>query len=149
MNQFIQKDNKKIIIPEVTKEEVAFKESAPNENIQTVKKIFNSLNVMSYINKEMVMKIMPFAFFMLMLGLLYIGNSYRTEKEIRDIDAMNKELKELRSEYIAGKSELMIKSRQSSVAQQVEKLGLKESVNPPRKIIEDPNANLTAENKGN
>ena len=67
--------------------------------------------------------------------MLYIANSYYAEKTIRQIDRVNQELKEMRSEYISTKSELMIMSRQSQVAASVEELGLKESVVPPKKII--------------
>ena len=39
--------------------------------------------------------------------MLYIANSYYAEHTVRDIDKTEKELKELRSEFIRGKSELM------------------------------------------
>jgi hypothetical protein len=53
---------------------------------------------------------------------------------VREIDALSNELKELRSEYIATKSELMFKSKQSQVAKLVDPLGIKESLYPPVKI---------------
>ncbi len=81
------------------------------------------------------MKVMPYIFFLTLIGLVYIANSYYAERTIRDIDAVTKELKTLRTEYITGKSELMIISKQSEVARSVAPHGLKESVEAPRKIV--------------
>lgn len=86
------------------------------------------------LDKETLVKVLPFIFFLTLLAIVYIANSYYAEKKIREIDALNNELKELRSEYIATKSELMFKSKQSQVAKLVEPLGIKESVYPPVKI---------------
>ena len=47
------------------------------------------------------------------------------------------QLKELRSEYISTKSDLMFASKQSQVAKATEALGLKESIVPPFKIEVD------------
>jgi hypothetical protein len=46
-------------------------------------------------------------------------------------------MKELRSEFISTKSDLMFVSRQSEVAKAAEKLGLKEPIAPPIKISVD------------
>ena len=83
----------------------------------------------------MIVGMMPFMFFLTILSLAYIANSYYAEKTVRDIDKISKELKELRSEYISGKSDLMYSSKQSNVALKAAHLGVKESLAPPRKII--------------
>jgi hypothetical protein len=82
----------------------------------------------------MIVGLMPFAFFLTILSLIYIANSYYAERTIREIDSLSKELKELRSEYISGKSELMYSSKQSNVAEKSEEFGIKESLVPPKKI---------------
>jgi hypothetical protein len=87
------------------------------------------------ITKEQVMGWMPFVFFVTFLMLIYIWNSYYAEKNVREIDKISSELKELRSEYITSKSELMFKSKQSEVARELSAAGIKESVVPPKKII--------------
>ena len=135
MNQYKSNDDAVAVqLPE------PIQHAVETDGIKTVRKIFSSLNVMSYVNKELLVKALPFTFFLLALGMVYIANSYQSEKSIRKIDSLNKELKELRSEYIAGKSELMIRSRQSNVAQQVSRYGLNESRTPPRKIVVAPDA---------
>jgi hypothetical protein len=77
----------------------------------------------------------PYTLFLLMIALVYIANSYYSEKTVREIDKIGKELKTLRSEYISGKSELMFNSKQSEVAKNVAPLGVVESTEAPRKIV--------------
>jgi len=93
------------------------------------------LNVFGIFSKDMLLKVMPYIFFLTLVALLYIANSYYAERTIRDIDKVTKELKTLRTEYISGKSELMFVSKQSEVAKAVAWQGLKESVEAPKKII--------------
>lgn len=87
------------------------------------------------LSREQITKQMPFVFYITFLVLLYISNNYYSEKNIREIDKIGSELKELRSEYITSKSELMFKSKQSEIARQLESTGIRESVVPPKKII--------------
>jgi cell division protein FtsL len=86
------------------------------------------------ISREMLLKQLPFALFICFLLVLLIWNGHTTEKLIRSIDKVNKENKELRSEYTSIMSEMMNQSRQSSIAKRLENIGIKESKNPPQKI---------------
>ncbi len=76
-----------------------------------------------------------FVFFLAALALVYIANSYYAEDMSRQIDNLNRELKELHYEYISTKSELMQQTKQSTIANKLSKSGLKESVEPVHKII--------------
>lgn len=76
----------------------------------------------------------PYILFVTFLTMVYITNSYYAEKTVREIDKTNNTLKELNSEYITIKSELMFKSKPSEVAKMVINTGIKESVVPPGKI---------------
>lgn len=93
------------------------------------------LNPKKLLHQENFIHALPFIFFISTLALIYISNSYYAEKTIREIDKANNELKELRSEFISVKSDLMMKSKQSEVAKSVAAMGLKESVVPPKKIL--------------
>jgi hypothetical protein len=104
------------------------------------KKFIRVLNVMGLIDKAALIRFMPFIFFLTALAVIYIANSYVSENTIRSIDRIEKELKELRSEYISGKSELMVKSKQTEVAAAVAVSGIKESTEAPRKIIDRSNS---------
>jgi hypothetical protein len=103
------------------------------------------LNVFGIFSRDMLMKVMPYIFFLTVIALVYIANSYYAERTIRDIDAVSKELKTLRTEYITGKSELMIVSKQSEVARAVSPQGLKEPVEAPRKIVVEPVTEKTSD----
>jgi len=78
----------------------------------------------------------PFAFFIILLLLLHIWNAHNTERIIRKTDKLNREIKELRSEYISILSELMSESKQSAVAAKLDSTGLKELTTPPLKITD-------------
>lgn len=83
-----------------------------------------------------IVRQMPFIFFIGLLAILYIANTYYAEKTIREINQTKRELKDLRAEYIYTKSELMFSSRQSEISKMVADMEIKQSVVPPRKITE-------------
>lgn len=87
--------------------------------------------------REEVVKHLPYVLFMAFLALLYIANGYYAEDTVRQLNKAGNELKELRSEFITNKSDLMYISKQSEVVNMAEKksLGLKESLVPPKKIV--------------
>lgn len=95
------------------------------------------LNIFSgnFLSKDNVIYQLPFILFLTLIGLGYIANGYLAEKSVREISRINTELKELKSEYITTKSELMFMSNQSEVARASVTLGLKESITPPKKIV--------------
>jgi hypothetical protein len=80
--------------------------------------------------------LLPYVFFLALLAAIHIYNSNQTIKLVREADALSKEIKEARAEYISVKSELMYKSKQSQVSKRLENTGLKELKQPPFKIIE-------------
>ncbi|MDA3780371.1 MAG: FtsL-like putative cell division protein [Bacteroidales bacterium] len=91
----------------------------------------------SVFTKDIVVRQIPFIIFLTILAFFYIGNRYHAEKVVRESIVLQKELKELRAEAITISSELMFISKQSEVSKLVNKQGLnlKESVEPPKKII--------------
>ncbi|MBL4709205.1 MAG: hypothetical protein JKY48_12285 [Flavobacteriales bacterium] len=89
----------------------------------------------SFLSKERVVDALPFVFFLTFLGICYIANGYQTQKVVIDLHNTNNSLKELRSEYITTKSDLMVISKQSKVAEATVGMGLRELTSPPKKII--------------
>ncbi|PRY55369.1 hypothetical protein B0I27_101338 [Arcticibacter pallidicorallinus] len=87
------------------------------------------------ISKEAASEMMPFIIFLAFLGMVYIGNRHFTEKNIRSIDKLNKEVKEMRWDYKTLKADLMLRSTQTEVAKKVDTLGLREPVEPPKKLM--------------
>ena len=77
---------------------------------------------------------LPFVLFLVLLGMIYIGNMHLAEKNIRSIDKLTKEVKELTWDYKTTKADLAFKSTLTEVAKRVDTLGIKESIEPPQKL---------------
>lgn len=119
MNKFKQKES-------AQKQEKEKKPVAPS--------FWMSLISGNFLAKENVVNSLPFVFYLTLLGILYIANGYNAEKLVRELDHVNDDLKELRSEYITIKSDLNYESKQSQVAEKTEAFGVMESIVPPTKI---------------
>ena len=91
----------------------------------------------TFLTNERTLKHVPFLLFLAFMAILYIANGYQADDKIREVSKVTNELKELRSEYISTKSDLMFVSKQSEVAKAAEPMGLKEPVVPPMKIETD------------
>jgi hypothetical protein len=85
-------------------------------------------------NADSATRALPFVLFLALLGMIYIGNRHLAEKNIRDIDKISKEVKELSWDYKTTKAELAYKSTLTEVAKRADTLGIKISVQPPQKI---------------
>ncbi|MXV52770.1 hypothetical protein GS399_17490 [Pedobacter sp. HMF7647] len=88
-----------------------------------------------FISKDYATQMLPFIIFLAFLCMIYIGNRHFAETNIRNIDKVSKEVKELSWDFKTLKAELMLKSTQTEVARRVDTLGLKEPVEPPVKIV--------------
>lgn len=91
----------------------------------------------TFLTNESTLKHVPFILFLALIAIFYIANGYYADDKIREVNKVSNQLKELRSEYISTKSELMFASKQSEVAKAAEGLGLTEPVVPPIKIEVD------------
>ena len=115
----------------------------PNKIARSFLNIFSG----NFLSKDNVVYQLPFILFLTVIGLGYIANGYYAEKSVREISHINTEIKELKSEFITTKSELMFMSNQSEVARAAAPIGLNESTVPPKKIVVKVNNNTLAENK--
>lgn len=80
-------------------------------------------------------KFFKYLLYLSLLAFIYIANNYYAENNIRQINKLRNELKELRYEYINVKTRLMQIEKQSQIAKTLEKSGIKKN-NQPVKIIE-------------
>ncbi len=80
---------------------------------------------------------LPFVFFLFFLGLIYIANANFADKQVRKIQALEREIKDLKWQYNAAKAELMRESKQSEVEKIVEPYGLRASNQRTKRIIID------------
>lgn len=85
-------------------------------------------------DKKSIPGMLPFIFFVTAIAILYIANAHYSEKTALRIIQTNKEIKDLRAEYLTVKAELMFRSKQSEVAKAVAGTGLKELKAPPRTL---------------
>jgi hypothetical protein len=77
---------------------------------------------------------LPFVLFLVFMGVLHIANNHLAETYARRITKTEKEVKQLRWQYMTTTSSLMQKSKQSEVAKLVSVQGLKELRIPPYSI---------------
>lgn len=96
---------------------------------------FRKLFTEGVVSKESATDMLPFLIFLCVLGMVYIANSHMAQKNIRNIDKLNKEVKELSWEFKSLKADLMFKSKLTEVAKKVDTLGIKELIEPPKKIV--------------
>lgn len=91
------------------------------------------------LTREKVLGHLPYVLYISLLALIYIANGFLAEGNVRRLNTVGNEMKELRSEYITIKSDLMYKSKQSELARIIEQkgLGLRESYQPPYKIYRE------------
>ncbi|MCB0704487.1 MAG: hypothetical protein KDC34_04220 [Saprospiraceae bacterium] len=84
---------------------------------------------------KLVLQNLPFVFFLGFLATLYIANAHYAEKKIRDIQLLQREVKDLRQEYNSKEAEIMVHSRRSELSKRVKPLGLQQSAVRPKKIV--------------
>ena len=75
-----------------------------------------------------------FIVFLFLLALLMIANTHRFEQKIFHITALTNEVKELRSEFVDKRSELMKLKMESTVSAKMEERNIFPSSVPPKKI---------------
>lgn len=90
-----------------------------------------------------VVKHVPFVLFLTALALVYIGNAYYVERKVVKIQKLNKRVKDLHTNYVSVKAELMFSMKQTEIATKMLESGLKESVTPPNVIrINEPETKI-------
>jgi len=88
-----------------------------------------------FITTDDATRALPFVVFIAFLAMIYIGNRHLAEKNIRKIDKLGKEVKELSWGYKVAKADMAFKSTLDQVAQRTDTLGIKESILPAQKIV--------------
>jgi len=110
------------------------KKSSSQERSQRVARSVTGVIAGTFLTRENVVKQLPFLIFIMVLAMIYIGNSYSAEKRYLAIERIKKENDMLRYEHVLIKSRLIHYSRPPEVARKLQGTGIKESVLPPQKI---------------
>lgn len=75
-----------------------------------------------------------FIVFLIVLAILMIANTHRFEQKVFRIAELTNNVKELRSEFVDKRSELMKLKMESTVSKKMESRGIFPSPVPPKKI---------------
>lgn len=120
------------------KEQPKLDEPKTEKPVKENKVVRSVANVVSgsFLSKESTIKNLPFIFFLSFLAVCYIAKGYYDDDQVRKLNRLTNELKELQTQYIVVKDSLVIKSKQTEVAKALatQATGIKESVVPPKKI---------------
>ncbi len=76
-----------------------------------------------------------FIIFLSVLALVMIGSSHGADRKVHEIARLNNEVKELKSEYVDVRMQLMQSKMESKIIRAMENRGLFPSETPPQKII--------------
>lgn len=95
--------------------------------------IYNILKAKFLVNEDAV-KNWKFIVFLVGLAIVMIANTHNYEKKIFQITDLTNEVKELRSEFVDRRSELMKIKMESTIAAQMEVKNIFPSSVPPKKI---------------
>ncbi|OCX51486.1 hypothetical protein BEL04_15785 [Mucilaginibacter sp. PPCGB 2223] len=86
------------------------------------------------VTTESATRALPFMLYLALLAMIYIANKHLAEKNVRLIDKLGKEVKELNFDFKSTKADLAYKTTLTEVAKRVDTLGIKESLTPPQKL---------------
>jgi hypothetical protein len=76
-----------------------------------------------------------FIIFLTVLALFMITSSHQIDKKVQQIAQLNKEMRELRAQFVATRSDLMKLKMESTISDKLEENGLFVSQTPPQKIF--------------
>ena len=83
----------------------------------------------------LIFRNLTFVLFLGFLGIIYIANAHYSEKKVREIQALQDDIKELRWRYMAARADLMYSLKESEVAKTVAPIGLKPIRGKMKKVI--------------
>lgn len=87
------------------------------------------------LTSEWILKNLLFVLFLGFLATIYIANSHYAERNVREIQILQKEIKEMRWNYMSLQSENMFNSKRSEIAKGVREEGLRPLRTKPKKIV--------------
>jgi hypothetical protein len=96
--------------------------------------LYESLDFSRWVHHQTLIRHLPFVFFLSLIATGYIANVHFAEQNVREIAIIEKQLNELRWQYMTTKAELEHLRKQSEIATLVLPSGLKELREPPQKI---------------
>lgn len=90
---------------------------------------------LGFLTSDLILKNLSFVLFLGFLAIVYIANSRFSEKNLRQIQQLQRDLRELRWEYMTLESENMYNSRQSKLAEQLKDQDFEVIGSQPKRIV--------------
>ncbi|MCB0587032.1 MAG: hypothetical protein KDD06_17135 [Phaeodactylibacter sp.] len=84
---------------------------------------------------RLVLNNLAFVIFLGFLATVYIANAHLAERNVREIQMLQKDLKEMRWYYMSLQSENMYNAMRSEVAKRVREDGLRPQEEAPKRIV--------------
>jgi len=112
-----------------------------DQSIEEREKVFSLRDLLdgNVLTRKAVLKQSRFILLLVLIAFLSIANRNHAEKTVIRLTRLQSDVKELRARSISTSSELVRFSRQSEVTRLVKRyeLGLQESLEPPKKLIQN------------
>lgn len=90
---------------------------------------------LSYWSSDLLLKQLPMIFFLGFIALVYIANAHLSERNVRSIQVLKRDIQELRWQYMSIKADIMYKSKHSEIEDQVREIGLRSQNSEPKRIV--------------
>lgn len=118
----------------LTEEQQVELQETVEERADATRSFFQSMFATDRFSSSAFVGYIPFIAFVGLLAILYIANRHYAERTVREIDHISKEVKEMNWDYKSLSADLMKQTTQTEIAKRVDSMGLKERVEPPKKI---------------
>ena len=99
-----------------------------------MKKGFYNLLKANFLISEDAVKNWRFIVFCTILAIIMIASSHNAEKKVHQIARLSNEVRELRSEFVERRSDLMKIKMESTITEKMVEKGIGPSETPPNKI---------------
>ena len=96
---------------------------------------FRDFTMLGSISAKLIFRNFPFVLFLGFLTILYIANAHYAEKKVRQIQSLQKEIKDYSRQYNELTAQIMNESRLSQVGENVKDIGLRKTARGLRKIV--------------
>ena len=106
------------------------KSKVNKQNSQTLVQILNG----DFLTKEFVINNLTYIFFIMFLLILLVSKGYYVNQLASDIHKTEEEVGQYTADYVEAKAKLEEQTRRMRLIEELEPLGLKETVNPTKVI---------------
>lgn len=90
---------------------------------------------LNFMTSDLILNNLIFVLFLGFLATVYIANAHYAERNVREIQLLQKEIKEMRWYYMSLQAENMYKSKHSEMRENVKELGLRPQNGRPKRIV--------------